>query len=610
MICVNCGKEISDNSAFCGFCGTPVAAPAPAAEPVPAPAPAAEAVPAAEPTPVPAPAAEAAPAAEPVPAPAPTAEAVPMAEPVPVQPIGDMQGAGNTAPIPPVPTQPDQAAYFAQNQMPVPPTPMQAQPIGAVPPAVPAEAGGKKKKGKAGLIVLLIILVLLLAGGGVLAFLFLNNPTKKIDKALKAGDIETVIELYGDLSSDKDKDAVSEKLLAYAEELGDGYFNEEKGMDYETVIESLNLLAGASLETDDEIEDIRAFVNRIYASRESYAAAEAYRASGEYARALEKYDDVIAEDTRYYDKALTAIQEVRNELVNAAIEEANAFMNSGDYVSAEYVLNEAMLALPGGSSELESALHTVRKSMEDELVSDVIEDALVAVTDGRISEAREMLEDMLAIYPDNVQLQSALAGLPANVDGTLVGTWKMEYDVYGAMAEELVEMLGEDFADFDSALMLPLVFEFLEDGTLKMYVGDEFRDNFDSWIDNFIDFVADYLYDMFAADGMSREETAEIFEMIYGASLEDYLREELGRELAAEMADLEGLLNMEENLSYEVVGNKIYTSDDNGNMDYSTYVIFEVQGNMLLLSPEEGSEEELFPGVSYPLVFYRVTETY
>ena len=31
MFCMNCGKEISDNSKFCGFCGTVVASEQPVA---------------------------------------------------------------------------------------------------------------------------------------------------------------------------------------------------------------------------------------------------------------------------------------------------------------------------------------------------------------------------------------------------------------------------------------------------------------------------------------------------------------------------------------------------------------------------------------------------
>ena len=606
MICVNCGKEISDNSKFCGFCGTPVAeaVPAPAqpvAEPVPVPAqPVPEAVPAAEPVPAPAPAQpvpEAVPAAEPMPAPVPEpvpAPAQPAAEPVPTpvqpaQPIGFAPGQGAVSPVP-MQGQPAQPTGFAPGQMPVPPMPMQGvQPAGAIPPAVPPANGGKKK-GKAGLIVLIVLLVLLLAGGGALAYIFLNNsPIKKINKALESGDIETVVELYGDLSDDGDKDEVSDKLLEYAEEIRDKYFNEE--MDYTEAIDILNLLAGASLETDAEIETIRDYVNRIYASRESYEAAEAYRASGDYAMALEKYGEVISEDSRYYENAQSAAREVRNELINAAIEEANAFMNSGDYASAEYVLNEALLAFPEGSSELASALDAVRESMEDSIVNDVIADANTAVTDGRVSEAREMLEDMLEIYPDNTQLQNALASLPTG-DGTLVGTWILEYD----MQDLIVQEMGSDFDDFNSTLMLPLMFEFSEDGTFRMYLGEDFKENYDKWEKDLIDYMVVYLEQMFGID-------KDDLEILLGISLEEYLADEM-EEVEDELDEL--IEEMEETLLYEVQDNHIYLSDEYGNMNYDTYEMFEIVDDNLILYGENGNGEEILPGLSYPLTFTRV----
>lgn len=655
MICVNCGKEISDDSKFCGFCGTPVAAPALAPEPVPAPvmeaapvpepapAPAMEAAPVLDPVPVlePAPIVGAAPAAEP----APVMEAAPTAEPAavpapeqptpsagfmsehtevlstpiqtqpvqaqPVQPTGFMPSPaavppmpmqGQTA-VPPIQAQPTQQAGFAPGQNPaaVPPTPMQAQPmqaqpmqtqpVGAIPPAVPPAAGGKKKKGKAGVIVLIIILVLLLAGGGVLAFMFLNRPIGKINKALEAGDIKTVVELYGNLSNDKDKAEVSEKLLSYAEEARDGYLNEDIG--YEEALDTLSLLSGARLETNHEIDAILELVNRIYFSRESYVAAEAYRANGEYAMALENYDDVIADDTLYYDKAQTAMEEVKKELISSAIDEANALMNSGDYVSAEYVLNEALLALPEGSSELESALDAVRAAMEDNIINDVIEDANIAIAEGRYSEAREMLEDALAIYPDNAELQEVLAGLVS--DTTLVGTWMLEYDI----SEIVVDEMGPEFDGFESSLIVPLMFEFGEDGTFKMYVGEGLKDNV-------MEYIIEYVCEMV---GMDRALLETVVVSTYGsweALFEEIMEEDLDDMLDELLEEMDGL---EENAFYEVQGDRIYISDEYGNIDYDdSYETFEIVGDTLFIYFD--SDEDILPGLFYPLTLTRVANNY
>lgn len=564
MVCKYCGKEISSESKFCAFCGTPVTPPATVMEV------ASEA----EPTPVI------------LPEPIQFTGVTPGQEAVPPTP---MQGP---AAVPPAPM---------QGQAAVPP--MQTQPVGAIPPAVPPTEGGKKKKGKAGLIVVIVLLVLLLAGGGVLAFMFLSRPIGKINKALEAGDIVTAVELYENLSNNKDKEEVSEKLLIYAEEARDDYLNEDIG--YEEALGTLQLLADAGLETDDEIDAILGFVNRIYFSRESYAAAEAYRANGEYAMALESYDDVIADDTRYYDKAQTAIEEVKKELISSAIDEAYALMNSGDYQAAMDLLTEANLSIPGGSTELTDAYLTVQAAVQDNIINDVIEDANIAIAEGRYSDAREMLEDALAAYPDNADLQNALAGLVS--DGALVGTWVLEYDIQSMIVEEL----GEDFADFESPLVIPIMFEFNEDGTFRMYLGGNLRQNFDDWLDDFVEYTADYIYGMFEAEGLGRTEIDYLIEGVYGSSLEDYLRTMLYEEMGSALEDLEDLGDMEETAYYEVQGDRIYMSDYSydiiGNNDY---VLFEIYGDTLILTEEGGAGQEIIEGLSYPLTFKRVANNY
>ncbi|MBO4450408.1 MAG: zinc ribbon domain-containing protein [Clostridiales bacterium] len=101
MFCKNCGSTLPDNATFCGNCGTPVAAPAPAdAAPAAAPAPVAEVAPVAEAAPV-------APVeAVPVAAPAPV-EAVPVAPveavPSPVPPVMPGEGMPPMAPVSPAP---------------------------------------------------------------------------------------------------------------------------------------------------------------------------------------------------------------------------------------------------------------------------------------------------------------------------------------------------------------------------------------------------------------------------------------------------------------------------------------------------------------------------
>lgn len=492
MICVNCGKEVRDGAKFCTFCGTPIAAPAPEAEsapitesapePVPVTESAAESAPVTESAPEPAPVTESAPVTEPTPAPAPV-QSAPAPTPAPVQP----------APIP--------------TPIPVQPAPMPAQPVGMVPPA----AGGQKKKSHAGLIVLIIViivLILLLAGGGLLAFLFLNRPIHKINKALEAGDMERVVELYGDLSGDEDKEAVSEELLSYAKKVRDDYLKEKNGMDYATAIEILNMLAGASLETDDEIEDIRTLVNDINESREAFAAAEAYRADGDYEAALEEYAKVISDDTSYYDKAQEAIEETEQELQDAIAEAGKA----------------------------------------------------------------------------------------------LVGTWELKCDMADIMHDEL----GSDFEDFESSLEMTILIDFNEDGTFKLYVDESsFVESFNGWLDDFIAYGVEVLYEMFEEDnGMSREEVDGYIMDSFGMSMEELMREMFASELDVDLLVSE----MKTTGTYETRYDRLYLIEKYDVLDEDEYNIFSVSGNKLTLELPEGADEEdyeILPELSYPLTFQK-----
>ena len=102
MFCPNCGKEIPDGAAFCGECGTSLAAPASPVESAPEAAPVEPAPEAAPEAPVAEAAPEAAPAAE-----APTA---PDAAPVAAAIAADAQPAPNAAP-----KEPSEGVPFGQH---------------------------------------------------------------------------------------------------------------------------------------------------------------------------------------------------------------------------------------------------------------------------------------------------------------------------------------------------------------------------------------------------------------------------------------------------------------------------------------------------------------
>ena len=662
MFCRKCGKEINNTSRFCPFCGTPVvmpAAPAPVADPEPAApasapveapaaaeaaapvmeAPAAEAVPAVE-TPAeaapeapvaetPAEAAPEAPAAE-TPAEAapeapaaeantaaPAPEAVPaMAAPAtPVQPA-PAQPMMNQAPVQPAPVQPmmNQApvqpapAQPMMNQAPVQPAPAQPmggqpypQPGAPVPPAyspIPADKPEKKKKGKAGVVIAIILIVLLLAGGAAAAYFFIfASPAKKISKAIEAGNMETVTELYEKVNSEKDKDQIKSELLTYVQTLEDNYLAEE--ITYEDAIRTMEDLRDVVF-TDGEIEDIMHMVSKIHDSRENFAKAEKLAATGtwkDYYDAIGYYEEVVSDDALYYDKAQDAIANCKTECISAAEAEADGYIADGDYDAAVSFLEDAYYDT--GYNELYDKMDQVKADMKDALLEKAIENAKAEVAAGNYTEARSIINNAKEDYGYDSRFDDILAGIP--VDTSLVGKWKLEYD----MNDIIAETVGEDMDNFDSEFYVTFVFEFTEDGICRLSLDeDSFVKSFDSWKDDLLDYLIDMALEEYISDGsMTKKEFEKAFKSTYGMTLKEYFSEMLDEEL-----DVSELLDeTETEMKYYVEGDKLYLVDDTDTEDY--YENFYIEGDTLVLGGDGSlSEAEILPGLSYPLQLTKVVD--
>lgn len=662
MFCRKCGKEINNTSRFCPFCGTPVvmpAAPAPVADPEPAApasapveapaaaeaaapvmeAPAAEAVPAVE-TPAeaapeapaaetpaeaapeapaaetPAEAAPEAPAAEantaaPAPEAVPTmaapatpvqpAPAQPMMNQAPVQPA-PAQSMMNQAPVQPTPAQP------MMNQAPVQPAPAQPmggqpypQPGAPVPPAyspIPADKPEKKKKGKAGVVIAIILIVLLLAGGAAAAYFFIfASPAKKISKAIEAGNMETVTELYEKVNSEKDKDQIKSELLTYVQTLEDNYLAEE--ITYEDAIRTMEDLRDVVF-TDGEIEDIMHMVSKIHDSRENFAKAEKLAATGtwkDYYDAIGYYEEVVSDDTLYYDKAQDAIANCKTECISAAEAEADGYIADGDYDAAVSFLEDAYYDT--GYNELYDKMDQVKADMKDALLEKAIENAKAEVAAGNYTEARNIINNAKEDYGYDSRFDDILAGIP--VDTSLVGKWKLEYD----MNDIIASTVGEDMDNFDSEFYVTFVFEFTEDGICRLSLDeDSFVKSFDSWKDDLLDYLIDMALEEYISDGsMTKKEFEKAFKSTYGMTLKEYFSEMLDEEL-----DVSELLDeTETEMKYYVEGDKLYLVDDTDTEDY--YENFYIEGDTLVLGGDGSlSEAEILPGLSYPLQLTKVVD--
>ena len=641
MFCRKCGKEINNTSRFCPFCGTPVvmpAAPVPVTDPEPAapasatveapaaaeaaapvmeapaaetPAEAAPEAPAAE---APAEAAPEAPAAE---APAEAAPEAPVAEaPAEAAPEAPVAEANTAAPAPEAvpamaaPATPVQPApgQPMMNQAPVQPAPAQTmggqpypQPGAPVPPAyspIPADKPEKKKKGKAGVVIAIILIVLLLAGGAAAAYFFIfASPAKKISKAIEAGNMETVTELYEKVNSEKDKDQIKSELLTYVQTLEDNYLAEE--ITYEDAIRTMEDLRDVVF-TDGEIEDIMHMVSKIHDSRENFAKAEKLAATGtwkDYYDAIGYYEEVVSDDTLYYDKAQDAIANCKTECISAAEAEADGYIADGDYDAAVSFLEDAYYDT--GYNELYDKMDQVKADMKDALLEKAIENAKAEVAAGNYTEARSIINNAKEDYGYDSRFDDVLASIP--VDTSLVGKWKLEYD----MNDIIAETVGEDMDNFDSEFYVTFIFEFTEDGICRLSLDeDSFVKSFDTWKDDLLDYLIDMALEEYISDGsMTKKEFEKAFKSTYGMTIKEYFSEMLDEEL-----DVSELLDeTETEMKYYVEGDRLYLVDDTDTEDY--YENFYIEGDTLVLGGDGSlSEAEILPGLSYPLQLTKVVD--
>ena len=448
------------------------------------------------------------------------------------------------------------------------------------------------------MVIAIILIVLLLAGGAAAAYFFIfASPAKKISKAIEAGNMETVTELYEKVNSEKDKDQIKSELLTYVQTLEDNYLAEE--ITYEDAIRTMEDLRDVVF-TDGEIEDIMHMVSKIHDSRENFAKAEKLAATGtwkDYYDAIGYYEEVVSDDTLYYDKAQDAIANCKTECISAAEAEADGYIADGDFDAAVDLLQDAYYST--GYEELYDKMDQVKADMKDALLEKAIENAKAEVTAGNYTEARNIINNAKEDYGYDSRFDDILASIP--VDTSLVGKWKLEYD----MNDIIAETVGEDMDNFDSEFYVTFIFEFTEDGICRLSLDeDSFVKSFDTWKDDLLDYLIDMALEEYISDGsMTKKEFEKAFKSTYGMTIKEYFSEMLDEEL-----DVSELLDeTETEMKYYVEGDRLYLVDDTDTEDY--YENFYIEGDTLVLGGDGSlSEAEILPGLSYPLQLIKVVD--
>lgn len=211
---------------------------------------------------------------------------------------------------------------------------------------------------------------------------------------------------------------------------------------------------------------------------------------------------------------------------------------------------------------------------------------------------KKLSRGTLLLWAFFTALSLCACGSSDDEGNVLIGTWAQDCD----FADALADNMGDEYADFYEPLNITILVDFNEDGTYRMYVGeDSLTDSFNNWLDAFMEYSVDMTYGLFEEQGMTKEEADAIILKRYGMSMEEYY------DTVRSAFDAGTLVGKREITgTYEMRGNKLYLAEGSNDIDESYYNIFTVDGNKMIWELPDGVDEteaEIVPGLSYPLEF-------
>ena len=112
--------------------------------------------------------------------------------------------------------------------------------------------------------------------------------------------------------------------------------------------------------------------------------------------------------------------------------------------------------------------------------------------------------------------------VPVPAAPTVVGVWNYEMNISEAMGKIMEAALGTDELAPDAKLVMKITLDFDDNGKLEMTV-DVDEDEFAKYVEALCDNMMDYLYAVWEAQGVSKEQAdAQIYQQ-YGMTTEEYV---------------------------------------------------------------------------------------
>ena len=263
-----------------------------------------------------------------------------------------------------------------------------------------------KKNKKAPIAIAIIAGCVVLIAGGIFGIIYLvkaNNPVNLVIDKIKTGNFEDAKEIYED-DIDEDEEKILElidELETYLAETKTTFYNEEST--YEEVKDTIELVEYFNMvDLEDEVADLKEYIEIINDSRTAYKTAEAYMESQNYLKAIDNYSKVNVEDSNY-ENAKTKKQEAITIYKNNEMTKAEKAAESGDYAEAIAILNEVEKYLKNDADILtKKDIYTT--AMESEIEKTAITKSERLVEAGDYEGAIAVLKEAAKNVSDDTKL--------------------------------------------------------------------------------------------------------------------------------------------------------------------------------------------------------------
>lgn len=268
-----------------------------------------------------------------------------------------------------------------------------------------------------------LMLWLILAGIGIslimVAVLFLswfNSDQQKIMRALESGNYQDALDIVQNNNSLRSDDDMVQMLQERILDVKKKYTASQ--ITYSQLTAELDAIEKMKVKkVMPDIEDLRTYAKKLNESRTSFATAEDFLASGDYAEAIKYYGLVIEYDSNF-STAKSKIVEAQNKYRQGVLSEAEEYAKKGDYALAIAVLEDGLKVLPE-DDQINCQISIYEKNSADQKKQVALDSAETYAVSGDYLSAITVLENYLKFMPDDMVVTQKLQSYKSSYETKL-----------------------------------------------------------------------------------------------------------------------------------------------------------------------------------------------